>query len=97
MKEEQKIIDGAREEICENCAKNLKMVRAYFGWKQGELAEKVGTTARHISEIETGKAKLSWTLFLAIVGLMTLSPQKINSPVYDIVFPDEAKQFVMEL
>ena len=32
---------------------------------QKELALAVGTTQRHISEIENGKAKVSWTFMLA--------------------------------
>lgn len=96
MQENEKVIDEEKEKICENCARNLKVIRAYFGWRQGELAEKLGTTARRISEIETGKTKMSWTLFLALVSLFMLNPQKKDSPVYKMVIPEEAVQIMME-
>ncbi len=39
---------------------------------QDELAEVLGTTQRRISEIETGKAQVSWTLFLALSAIVFL-------------------------
>lgn len=39
---------------------------------QKQLALAVGTTQRHISEIENGKAKVSWTLMLALSTIFVM-------------------------
>lgn len=55
-----------RKKACRYYSKNLRHIRKLHGLKQSELADAVGTTQRHISEIENGKAKVSWTLMLAL-------------------------------
>lgn len=46
-----------------------------MGLRQDELAFAVGTTQRHISEIENGKAAVSWTLMLAFSTILVCYPQ----------------------
>ncbi len=55
-----------RKQVCRYCSDNFKRLRKILGMNQSELAMAVGTTQRHISEIENGKAKVSWTLMLAL-------------------------------
>lgn len=83
-----------RECICENCAKNLRLVRAYLGWRQEELAKATGTTHRRISEIETGKAKMSWTLYLALVAILSIHPKTKDSFIYEMFVTDNTKKFI---
>lgn len=85
-----------KEHICEACAKSLRVMRTYLGWKQRELALAVGTTYRRISEIETGKAKLSWTLYMALAFVFSINHNTRNSPVYDTVVPKKMVRFLFE-
>lgn len=54
------------------------------GLKQSELADAVGTTQRHISEIENGKASISWTLMLALSAVfvidLRIQKEDVNNP-----------------
>lgn len=43
-----------------------------MGMNQTELAMAVGTTQRHVSEIENGKAEISWTLMLALSTIIVM-------------------------
>ena len=74
-----------KRNICDNCAKKLKMIRMYLGWKQRDLAEVVGTTHRRISEIENGKVKMPWTLFLALYMVFSLNPDARTSSFYSLI------------
>ncbi len=56
-----------KAQACKYYAQNMRNLRTNLGLKQSELAEAIGTTQRHISEIENGKAKVSWTLALALL------------------------------
>lgn len=55
-----------------------------IGLKQSELADAVGTTQRHISEIENGKASISWTLMLALSAVfvidLRIQKEDVNNP-----------------
>ncbi len=62
-----------RERTCSYYANNLRSIRQMYDLKQSELAEAIGTTQRHISEIENGKAKVSWTLLLALSTVITVN------------------------
>ena len=61
-----------RMRVCAYCSKNLRRLRKNLKMNQKELAVAVGTTQRHISEIENGKAKVSWTLMLALSTIYLL-------------------------
>ena len=61
-----------RKLTCRYYSKNLRHIRKLHGLNQSELAEAVGTTQRHISEIENGKAKVSWTLMLALSAVLVV-------------------------
>lgn len=64
-----------RNRTCRYYSKNLRHYRKLHGLKQSELADAVGTTQRHISEIENGKAKVSWTLMLALSTVLIVDLQ----------------------
>ncbi len=66
-----------RMRVCTYCSKNLRRLRKNLKMNQKELAEAVGTTQRHISEIENGKAKVSWTLMLALSTIYLLHFNKL--------------------
>ena len=83
-----------KDRICENCERNLKIMRTYLGWKQADLAEAVGTTHRRISEIENGKSKMSWTLFMALATVFALNKSTRHSPVYRTIISDEVLAFI---
>lgn len=83
-----------KERICEHCASNLRIMRTYLGWKQGELAAAVGTTHRRISEIETGRSKLPWTLYLALALVFEKNKKTRNSPVFETIVTDEVIRFI---
>lgn len=85
-----------KREICGCCAKNLRVMRYYLNWKQKDLAEVAGTTHRRISEIETGKTKLSWTLYLALAAIFTANPEARQSPVYDVFVPEDVVRFLSD-
>ena len=61
-----------RIRTCKYYSKNLRHYRKIHGLKQSELADAVGTTQRHISEIENGKANVSWTLMLALSTVLVV-------------------------
>lgn len=86
-----------KEKLCKCCAENLKLLRVCIGWNQGDLAEVVGTTCSRISEIETGKKKMNWTLFLAMTTVFSLNPKTKNSPIYSMIFTEDVIQSIGNL
>ena len=64
-----------RVKTCKYFSRNMRYLRKCLGLKQDELAFAIGTTQRHISEIENGKARVSWTLALALSTLLIYSTQ----------------------
>ncbi len=64
-----------RVRVCKYCSNNMKKMRKVIGMPQEELAFALGTTQRHISEIENGKATVSWTLMLAFSTFLMQFPQ----------------------
>ncbi len=82
-----------KDRICEYFTDNFRVIRREIGMKQEELAEVVGTTQRHISQIENGKAKVSWTLTLALYTVLMTYPQIWqNDKFYLEEEPDELEE-----
>ena len=54
---------------------NMRRLREALGMYQEELAFALGTTQRHISDIENGKARISWTLVLAFSSFLQQYPE----------------------
>ena len=86
--------DERKKEICDYCARNLRVMRYYMNWKQEELARIIGTTHRRISEIETGRSRMPWTLYLALVSVFMLNPSARDTPVYGVFVPDDVVKFL---
>ena len=64
-----------RVRVCKYCSKNMRKMRKEIGIPQGDLATALGTTQRRLSEIENGKATVSWTLMLAFSTFLVQFPQ----------------------
>ena len=64
-----------RKRTCRYYSENLRHYRKMHGLNQRELADAVGTIQRHISEIENGKAEVSWTLMLALSTVFVVDLQ----------------------
>ena len=94
MQTEYCLQNEEKERICERCAENLRLVRTYLGWRQEELAKAAGTTHRRISEIETGKARMSWTLYLALVAILSMHPKTKDSLIYKMFVTDDITKFI---
>ncbi len=71
-----------KKQLCQTGAAHLRIMRAYLDWSQSKLASCVGTTRKHISEIENGRAALSWTLFLALAVVFALNPETREFSVF---------------
>lgn len=56
---------------------HLKEVRKRRNMTQEVLAELVGVTSQHISNIETGKTKVSLSTFIDIVNVLNISPEMV--------------------
>lgn len=76
MTENYLLSSEKRTRVCSYCGKNLRRLRKKLNMNQKQLALAVGTTQRHISEIENGKAKVSWTLMLALSTIFVLQSKK---------------------
>ena len=68
---------------------HIKDIRKRRNMTQEILAELVGVTSQHISNIETGKTKVSLSTFIKIVNELNIPPEmvlaecmKIETPVY---------------
>ena len=69
----------------ENLQKYLSLIRKAAGWTAEDLGEKIGVTKQTISNIETGKSKLSKTQYLAIQMVIS---QKIATTPNDKTLAD---------
>ena len=69
----------------ENLQKYLPLIRKAAGWTAEDLGEKIGVTKQTISNIETGKSKLSKTQYLAIQMVIS---QKIATTPNDKTLAD---------
>ncbi len=65
---------------------NMRRLREALGMYQEELAFALGTTQRHISEIENGKARISWTLVLAFSSFLQQYPELWQTDKENLLF-----------
>lgn len=61
----------------QDLGKTLKAKRRELGITQDELAEKLGITKYHLSDIERGVHKLSLTVFLGYCEALNLTPNEL--------------------
>ena len=62
---------------------NLPLLRAEFGWSQGDLAEQLGVSRQTVNALERGKYDPSLPLAFRIARLF-------ERPIEDIFEPDDA-------
>lgn len=58
--------------------KQLRHWRAVRGWSQAQLALEAGTTARHLSFVETGRARPGQDLVLRLASALDLPLRERN-------------------
>ena len=62
---------------------HIKDVRKRRNMTQETLAELVGVTSQHISNIETGKTKVSLSTFIKIVNELNIPPEMVLAIIQD--------------
>ena len=65
-----------QDRICGYYGRHLRKIRKRLGFRQSDFADALGTTQKHISQIETGKAQITWTMVLAISYVFAFSPKE---------------------
>lgn len=70
----QKIIPE-QDALIEILKNELPVLRARMGLSQEVLSEKIGISRQTYSAIETGKRKMTWTVFLALVSVFWQNEQ----------------------
>lgn len=65
----------AREKLMKKLIHELPVLRARLGISQAELADKVGISRQTFNSIETGKRKMTWTTFMALVAVFQNNEQ----------------------
>lgn len=65
-----------QDRICGYYSRHLRKIRKRLGLRQSDFANALGTTQKHISQIETGKAQMTWTMVLAISYVFAFSPKE---------------------
>lgn len=66
---------------------HIKDVRKRRNMTQETLAELVGVTSQHISNIETGKTKVSLSTFIKIVNELNIPPEMVLAECMRIEAP----------
>lgn len=64
-------------EIDERIGKNLRRLRERQGLSQSELARRIGTTPGRISDIESGKRRVSITFVIYVSQLLECDPVEL--------------------
>lgn len=57
--------------------KRIKVARIKTSLTQESVAEKIGVTPQHVSNIETGNSSVSLTTLIAIANLLKVSPDDL--------------------
>lgn len=73
---------------------HLKAIRKRRNMTQEALAELVGVTCQHISNIENGKTKLSLSTFINIVNSLNISPELVLAECMKIDTPAQKNEIM---
>ncbi len=58
-----------KKALTEKLVFELPVLRARLGLSQTEIAEKIGISRQSFNYIETGKKKMNWTMFVALISI----------------------------
>lgn len=78
-----------REELTNRMVSNLVVLRTMLQLTQDELAGLLGMTRQTLTMIETGKRKMTWTVYLALVYIFSRSPDTRKLMEIWELFPDD--------
>lgn len=56
-----------KEILKERLSENMQMLRAKLGLSQSKLAEIMGVSRQTVNAVETGRQKMSWSLFISLI------------------------------
>jgi DNA-binding XRE family transcriptional regulator len=88
---DQEITDLERDKLINILLEELPALRAKIGLSQDELSSIVGISRQTYSSIETGKRKMTWNTFLALL-LFFSHNEKTSAAIESIgAFPDSLK------
>ena len=65
----EKSIEKKKDNLMKSFVDELPVLRARLGVSQAEIAEIVGISRQSFNAIETGKKKMNWTVFIALVSV----------------------------
>ena len=84
--------EDRREEVIRILTEELPLLRAKLGISQENLCDIVGISRQTYSGIETKKKKMSWSVFLSL--LMLLTHNEKTAPIIRIAgaFPDDLQE-----
>ena len=68
---------------------HIRVLRAQFGWSQGELASRVGVSRQAINAVETGKHVPSLTLAFSIAHAFGRLVEDVFEPDDDAAGADD--------
>ena len=61
--------NALRNQLMERLVDELPVLRARLGVSQADIAEKIGISRQTYNGIETGKKKMNWTMFIALIAV----------------------------
>lgn len=64
-----------RNRLMEQLVDELPVLRAGLGVSQADIAEKIGISRQTYNGIETGKKKMNWTTFVALIAVFRSNDQ----------------------
>lgn len=76
-----------------NAGRELKVIRAKAGLTQAELAERLGITREHVSDIERGKSKGSIVIWLRIADIAGIEGEELTALLKSIYDKDLKEAF----
>lgn len=82
--------------LAEKLVFELPVLRARLGVSQAEVAEKIGISRQSFNAIETGKKKMSWTVFVALI-LIFRGNEKTRQMIDSIIGVEDDLEKMLEL
>ena len=79
---------GAKERLIEILTRELPTLRTRLGISQAALAMRAGISRQTLSAIETGKQKMTWITFLALLALFENNKSSLSQLALIGLFED---------